>query len=384
MKPILIPTEETLNIIIKPITELDGNPMTGAVGTRRIAAYLGVKDGDPLSAFTMPDFVIQKRPTTSAIDGGTVTPFGNPSASKQSWSLNKQYVQSRFHSETLTADIGLPNYGSTGLPATADRILNNLSARYSPVLAKDVVGTAFWSSTAFDPDSDYTGTHDFPAQTIASYQSDNGFMKQLSTRLAAGDFSNYKTSSATGGIDVDGATISAENANALMRQMLSNAPRKLRNLNANMPSEFKPYFLLSNDFFNALKAYLTTTFASTQIGYTIFATGKDGIINQNNVLGLMYDGFEVYNGQAILDEYWEHTNPATEFNHMGIFTARENLSVGLNLKSPNALLGGNAGLMLYARPEPEKLGAVDLTIYLESDYLISDTSLFSTCGLELV
>ena len=383
MQPILIPTEETLAIIVKPITELNGNPMTGAVGTRRVAAYLGVKDGDPLSAFTMPDFVIQKRPTTSAIDAGSVTPFGNPSASKQSWSLNKQYVQSRFHSEVLTTDIGLPNYGSTGLPQEADVILNNLAALYTPVLAKDLVGTAFWSHTSFDPDTDYSGTHDFPAATIASYQSDNGFMKQLTTALTAGAFSNYKTSSGTGGIDVDGASISAENANALMKQMLSNAPRKLRNLNANMPSAYKPYFVISNDFFNALKTYLATTFAGTGYGYLIFSKGQDGTQDMNTVLGLMYDGYEVYNGSAILDEYWEHTNPATTFNHQGIFTARENLSVGINLKSPNSLLGGNAGLSLYRRPEPEKLGAVDLTMYLETDYLISDTSLFSTAGLEL-
>lgn len=383
MQPILIPTDEVLNYIVKPITELNGNPMTGAVGTRRVAAYLGVKDGDPLSAFTLPDFVIQKRPTTSQIDAGTVTPFGNPTASKQSWSLNKQYIQSRFHSQVLTSDIGLPNYGQTGLPQEADQIISNLAALYSPVLAKDLVGTAFWSHTSFDPATDYSGTHDFPSATISSYQADNGFMKQLTTALAAGDFSNYKTSSATGGIDVDGVTLSSSNANALMQQMLLNAPRKLRNLNANMPSAFKPYFVISNDFFNALKAHLASTFAGTGFGYLIFATGKDGRQDMNTVLGLMYDGFEVYNGSAILDEYWEHTDPATTFNHMGIFTARENLSLGINLRSPNELLGGQAGMSIYRRPEPEKLGAVDLTLYLESDYLISDTELFSTVGLEL-
>lgn len=383
MQPILIPTQEVLNYIVKPITTLNGNPMEGAVGTRRVAAYLGVKDGDPLSAFTLPDFVIQKRPTTSAIDAGTVTPFGNPSASKQSWSLNKQYVQSRFHSEVLTSDIGLPNYGSTGLPQEADTIVNNLAAMYSPVLAKDLVGTAFWSHTSFDPDTDYSGTHDFPALTVANYQGDNGFMKQLTTALAASAFSNYKTSSGTGGIDVDGATLSAANANALMQQMLLNAPRKLRNLNANMPTQFKPYFTISNDFFNALKAYVSSTYEGVGFGYLIFAEGKDGRPDMNTVLGLMYDGFAVYNGGSILDEYWEHTNPATKYNHMGIFTARENFSVGINLRSPNALLSGDAGLSIYRRPEPEMLGAVDLTMYLESDYLISDTSLFSTVGLEL-
>ena len=383
MQPILIPTEETLSYIVKPATELNGNPMAGEVGTRRIAPYLGVKSGDPLSAFTMPDFLIQKRPTTSEIDAGSVSPFGNPTASKQSWSLNQQYVQSRLHSQVLTSDIGLPNYGSTGLPATADRIINNLAERYKPTLAKDLVGTAFWSNTAFDPDTDFTGTHDFPAQTIESYQADNGFVSQLSAALTAGAFSNYKTSSATGGIDVDGATLSASDAYDLMEQILRNAPRKLRNLNNNLPSRFKPYFMISDDFFQAFTAYLASTYSGTPQGYLIFATGKDGVTDFNTTLGVLYKGFEVYNAGSILDEYWEHTNPASQFNHMGIFTARENLRLGINLKSPAGLLGGQAGLSIYKRPEPEKLGAVDMTIYLETDYLISDTSLFSTAGLEL-
>ena len=102
----------------------------------------------------------------------------------------------------------------------------------------------------------------------------------------------------------------------------------------------------------------------------------------NTVLGLMYKGYQVFNGGSIFDEYWEHTNPASTFNHMGYFTARENLSIGINLRSPNSLLDGGAGLSIYRRPEPEMLGAVDLTVYMESDYLISDTSLFSTVGLE--
>jgi hypothetical protein len=382
MQPILIPTSEVLNYIVKPITELNGNPMSGAVGTRRVAAYLGVKDGDPLSAFTLPDFVIQKRPTTSAIDAGTVTPFGNPSASKQSWSLNKQYIQSRFHSEVLTSDIGLPTYGTTALPPEADTIINNISSMYSPVISKDLVGTAFWSHTTFDPASDYTGTHDFPSDTIASYQNDNGFMKQLTTALAASAFSNYKTTTGTGGIDVDGATLSAANAAILMEQMLLNAPRKLRNLNSSLGAAYKPYFTISDDFFNALKSYVSSTFSGVGSGYLIFADGKDGRPDMNTVLGLMYKGYQVFNGGSIFDEYWEHTNPASTFNHMGYFTARENLSIGINLRSPNSLLDGGAGLSIYRRPEPEMLGAVDLTVYMESDYLISDTSLFSTVGLE--
>lgn len=384
MQPILIPTSEVLNYVVKPITELNGNPMSGAVGTRRIAAYLGVKDGDPLSAFTLPDFVIQKRPTTSEIDAGTVAPFGNPSASKQSWSLNKQYIFSRFHSEVLTSDIGLPNYGSTPLPTEADQIINNIATMYSPVIAKDLVGTAYWSHTTFDPATDYTATHDFPADTIASYQSDNGFMKQLTTALAASAFSNYKTSSGTGGIDVDGATLSSANANTLMQQMLLNAPRKLRNLNANLSSEYKPYFTISHDFFNSLKAYVASTYSGVGSGYLLFAKGKDGSTDFNTVLGLMYDGYEVYNGGAIFDEYWEHTNSATKYNHMGIFTARENLSIGVNLRSPNLVGNGGIGLGIFPRTnEPEFVGAVDMAVYLESDYLISDTSLFSTVGLEL-
>ena len=83
MVPILIPSEETLNYIVKPMTTINGNPMVGTVGTRRIAAYLGVKNGAPLSSFTTPNFVLQKRPTTAAIDANTVTPFGNPTASSK-------------------------------------------------------------------------------------------------------------------------------------------------------------------------------------------------------------------------------------------------------------------------------------------------------------
>lgn len=383
MQPVLIPTEETLSYVVKPATELNGNPMQGEVGTRRVAPYLGVKSGDPLSAFTMPDFLIQKRPTTQAIDNNSVTPFGNPTASKQSWNLNEQYVHSRLHSQLLTKDIGLPNYGRTGLPSKADRILNNLAERYKPTLAKDLVGTAFWSNTAFDPDTDFTGTHDFPALTISSYQEDDGFIKQLSTALTAGSFTNYKTSSATGGIDVDGATMSSTDAHDLMEQILRNAPRRLRNLNSNMPSKYKPFFMISDDFFQAFTAYLADKFSGTTHGYQIYATGKDGVTDFNTVLGLVYKGYEVYNSSAILDEYWEHTDPASKFQHMGIFTARENFSLGVNLKSPSGLLGGQAGLSIYKRPEPEKLGAVDLTIYIETDYLISDLELFSTAGLEL-
>lgn len=383
MQPVLIPSEETLSYIVKPATELNGNPMSGEVGTRRVGAYLGVKNGDPLSSFTMPDFLIQKRPTTTEIDNNSVTPYGNPSASKQTWSLNQQYVHSRLHSQLLTNDIGLPNYGQTGLPATADRILNNLAEKYKPTLAKDLVGTAFWSNTAFDPDTDYSGTHDFPSLTIESYQSDNGFIKQLSDSLAGGSFSNYKTSSATGGIDVDDVTLSATDAHDLMEQMIRNAPRKLRNLNSNMPSQYKPFFMISDDFFQAFTAYLADKFSGTTHGYQLYATAKDGVTNYNTVLGLLYKGYEVYNSSSILDEYWEHTNPSSRFQHMGIFTARENFSLGINLKSPAGLLNGQAGLSIYKRPEPEKLGAVDLTIYLETDYLISDLSLFSTVGLEL-
>jgi hypothetical protein len=381
MVPILIPSEETLNYIVKPMTTINGNPMVGTVGTRRIAAYLGVKNGAPLSSFTTPNFVLQKRPTTAAIDANTVTPFGNPTASKQTWALNEQWILSRFHSEVLTTDIGLPNYGTTGLPATADTIVNNLASIYSPIMAKDLLGTAFWAHTSFDPNSDYTGTHDFPAETIANYQDDNGFMKLLTTALAAGAFNNYKTSNATGGINVSGAALSGANANILMTQMLAQSPRKLRNLNSGMGSKFKPYFMISDDFFTALQAYVADTYAGVGFGYLIFADGTDGRPDMNTVLGLMWKGYEVYNSGSILDEYWGHTNPATIYNHMGIFSARENLSIGVNVKAPTFL--NDTGLSIYRRPEPEKLGAVDLTLYLESDYLISDTSLFSTVGLEL-
>ena len=383
MQPIYIPVQESLNYVFKPITELNGNIMSGTVGTRKVAAYLGVKSGDPLSAFTLPDFVLQNRPTTSAIDAGTVTPFGNPSASKQTWSLNQKLLFTRTHSEVLTTDIGLPNYTTNPLPPTANTIFNNIVNRYGAVLMKDITGTAFWMHTTFAPASDYTATHDFPALTIASYQADNGFMKQLTTALAASDFSNYKTSNATGGIDVDGATLSSANANSLMQQMLLNAPRKLRNLQSNMPIEYKPFFMLSHDFFNSLKAYMASTYNGTGYGYLIFATGKDGRPDMRTVIGLEYDGYQVFNEGAIFDEYWEHTNPATKYNHMGIFTARENFGVGFNFRSPATVNNGGTGIVIKQNDDIDKLGAMDMGMYLEFDTLINDTSLFSTVGLEL-
>ena len=387
MQPILIPNEATLNYVIKPSIELNGNPMVGTVGTRRIATFLGVKSGDPLSAYTMPEYVLQPTPTTAEIDANSVTPFGNPTPSKQTWALQQQWVYSRLHSQILTTDIGLPNYGSTPLPPTADVIVNNLVAQYGPVIVKDFLGTSFWSHPTFDPDTTYTGTHKFPEPTIDNYKNNTGFMKQLTTALAASAFSNYKTSNGTDpalGIDVDGATLSSANAKILMDKMIAQAPMKLQYLNSGMPSEYRPYFMLSKDFFESLKSYVASTYSGVGYGYLIFATGKDGRPDMKTVIGFMYDGYEVYNAFDVLDRYWIATNPATKYNHMGIFTARENLSIGLNLKSPTNLMGGNAGLGIFDRAnEPEKFGAKDLSIYLAADYLISDTSLFSTVGLEL-
>jgi hypothetical protein len=381
MLPIQINVQDTLQYVIKPITEQD-NLFNAPVGQRRVAAYLGVSTGDPLSAFQMPNFVIQKRPTTAEIDAESVAPFGNPTASKQTWGLNRKFVYPRFHGDLVTENIGLQNHESIGIDGTARGILNNIASQIAPSLNKDLHLQAFWSATAFDPATTYDGTHDFPAKTIASMQEDNGFMPLLKTALAAAAFTNYKSSNGTGGIDVDGATLSSANAAALANQMIANMPRKLRSLNSSMPSSFKPYAMISNDWYYALEAYLATTFAGSGVGYQILAYATDGKIQTS--LGLMYKGFEFYNGEALLDEYWEHTNPATKFNHMGYITARENLSLGLNLRSPQSVQNGEVGMTIYEHEDPKYAGATDLAVFLEMDTLISDTSLFSTVGFELL
>jgi len=379
MLPIQISKQDTLQYVIKPITE-QNSLFNAPVGTRRVAAYLGVSDGDPLAAFTMPDFLIQKRPTTTEIDAGSVTTFGNPSASKQAWGLNRKFVYPRFHGDLVTKDIGLQNHEAMGIDAQAKGILSTIASQIAPSLNKDLHLQSFWSHTGFDPATDYGGTQTFPAKTIASMQEDNGFLPVLKDGLDAAAFLNFKTTNGTGGIDVDGATISVANAAVLADKMIANMPRKLRGLNSSMAADYKPYAMISNDWYWALEAYLATTFSGSGIGYQIFAKGNDGTLQ--TTLGLMYRGFCFYNAGSIFDEYWENTNPATKYNHMGYITARENLALGLNLKSPQSVQGGQVGMTIYERPEPEFAGATDLALYLEMDTLISDNTLFSTVGFE--
>lgn len=381
MQPINFSREATLNYIIKPIIETD-DLTSGQIGTRKIAAFAGIKNGDPLAAFTMPDRVFQSRPTTAQIDAGSNSPFGNPSASKQTWALQDHYIWSRIHGEVLTDDIGNTTNSATNAGGQIEEaILAAILDKYRMPIQNDMLGHSVWSATNFDPATDYTGTHTFETQTIASYQKNEGFMQLLKDRLDSGDFTNYKTTNATGGIDVDGATLSTANANTLASQMLGGASRKLRSYYLRMPIEFRPFFALSHDFYYRLREYVAATYAGTDAGYLIFADGTDG---RRRELGYTYQGYAVYNWGSIFDEYWESTNPASAYNHMGLFMTPENLSLGINLQSPPTIANGNAGLQIYKRPEPELGGATDLSIYAQMDFLISDTSLFSTCGLEQV
>lgn len=379
MEAINFNREATLNYVIKPITEAS-NLFAGEIGTRKVVPYAGVKTGDPLAAFTMPDHVIQSRPTTANIDAGSVTPFGNPTSSKQDWSMNDYFIFPRMHSEVFSDTIGDTTTNEDNSPNDiGTQILNEVATKFKQPILKDVVNTAFWSHTGFDPATDYTATHTFPSKTITSYQKDNGLLPLLKDALDAGDFSNYKSTSATGGIDVDGATLSKANANTLASQMVGNVSRKLRGIGSQMPLEYRPFMALSHDWYLRLREYVADTFKGVESGYKLFTEGTDG---KRVEVGYMYDEFCVYNWGFIFDEYWETTNPASKFNHMGMVCAPDNLGVGFNVKSPKQVAGGEAGLRIYPRPEPEMGGAVDLALYLQMDYLINDNSLFSTVGFE--
>lgn len=380
LQPVLFNRDATLTYFIKPITQAN-NLLAGAVGSRKIASYLGVKDGDPFAAYVLKDHIIASRPTTAQIDAGDIAPFGSPTVSKTSWALNDYWIRPRIHSEILSDLIGDNTENLDNSPnGIGQNILGNLAAKMQPVIVKDALNHAFWSHTAFDPDTTYDGTHTFPSDTVTSYAKDNGFMKLLKAANTAGSFTNYKTTSGTGGIDVDGATLSTANAYALARKMIDNANRKLRGFNEGSPISERPFLLLSHDFYYVLRQYVATTYAGVDAGYLIFADGTDGRARSES--GFMLDGFAVYNAHAVLDEYWETTNPASKYNHMGIMTTPENFGIGFNFRSPNAVGNGNTGLRLYPRPEPEMGGAIDLYLYLQMDYQIADTTLFSTVGIE--
>ncbi len=379
MQAINFNREATLNYIIKPITEAS-DLFAGEVGTRRVVAYSGVKSGDPLAAVTIPNQVIQSRPTTAQIDAGSVSPYGNASTSKLSWSLNDYFIFSRMHSEVFSDDIGDNTSNEDNSPNNLGmQILNEVANQYKQPILKDVLNTSMWSHTGFDPATDYAGTHTFGSKTITSYQKDNGILPLLKVALDAGDFTNYKTTSASGGIDVDGATLTTAEASSLAKQLTGNAPRKLRNLGSAMSWKHRAFLALSNDFYYRLREYVASTYNAVDAGYKLFTEGNDGTRTE---IGFMYDEFPVYNWHYIFDEYWESTNPASTFNHMGMLCAPENLGVGFNVKSPKNIAGGNAGLRIYPRPEPEMGGAIDLALYLQMDYLVNDNSLFSTVGFE--
>ena len=381
MQPINFNRNATWNGIVKPIIATD-DLTSGVIGTRQVATYNRIKQGDPLAAFTMPKRVIQSRPTTAQIDAGSVAPFGNPTASKQTWSLQDHLIFSRMHAEVFTDDVGNTTENPRNMGGQIeDALLSAILDQYKMPIQNDLFGHAFWSATNFDPATDYTGTHDFEAKTITSYQKNEGFMQLLKDALDAAAFSNYKTTSGTGGIDVDGATLTTDNANALAAKLLSNASRKLRAYGGRMPIEYKPFLALSNNFYFRLRAYVAATYSGVDAGYLLFAEGTDG---RRTEIGYTYEGHAVYNYGSIFDEYWATTNPASEFNHMGLFMTPENLALGVNIQSPPTIANGQAGLQIYKRPEPEFGGATDLSIYLQTDYLINDTSMFSSIGLEQV
>lgn len=374
LQPIQINRDATLQHFIKPITEQD--PLFNApIGTRRVALYTGVQEGDPLASFTLQDFVLQDRPSTSDIDNGGFVPFGSPTASKQSWALKGKSVYIRLHSEVLSEVIGLTPNQPNGTNDRSQPIVNNLLQVLKFPFIKNLHLSAFWSHASFDPATDYTLTHSFPSKAITELQSNQGFLPLLKDALDGGAFTNYAT---TGGSGVTGATLTKASAGQLLDKLIENMPRKLRNLHKNQPFEFRPYGLLSNDFYHRAIEYVADSFSGTDAQYLIVSFAEEGV-RRGTPIGFMYRGYEFYNGGSIFDEYWEYTNPASTYNHMGMMSARENLSVGVSLRD---FRGTNYAMEVVRRTEPEYLSAVDVNINLYTDYLIGETSLFSTVGFE--
>lgn len=371
--------EATFGYFLKPVLEQD-SLFKGAVGTRRIVPFLGVNDGDPLATFVVPGAVIKKRATTAQIDAGTNAAFGNPTSSKATWALKQHEIHVNLHSQVVTDAVGLTNQDKLNGPDRGAAILQTLIGAYGAVIGMDLHRHAFWSDADLDF-ADYTD-NSFEDDTITSLGENNGFLPIIKAALTAGDFSNYKTTNATGGIDVDGATLSTANAAILVKKLVSQAPRKLKMLNYGAPIEERPFGLLSHDLYERFKEYLAETYKYDSTAYTLFAYGTDGSIDLNSPQGLRYDGFAFYNAGNLFDDYWDLTETAgKDFKHMGLLTARENLAVGINLKNPNDI---ETGLTLYRHPDPSKQGLTSLHLFLQTDFLIGDTTLMSGVGLEQI
>ena len=371
----------TFNYFLNPILKTD-NLFKGTVGTRRVATFFGVNDGDPLAKFTVPNAVLKRRTTVAELHAGTNKSFGNPISSKTNWSLVPHEFHVEIDSQTVTDLVGLTNQSPANDADRGAAVMDVLINAYGNPINTDLHRHAMWSHTTFDPDTTYASpAHAFEDDTVLSLQENTGFLTLIKAALDAAKFNNYQTAVGGTGLEVDGSELSIANAGALVEKLVSQASSDLTMLNfGDQNIEKKPFGLLSHDLYNKFKYYLADKFKNSNVGYILYAQGEDGSRMLNSEAGLLYDGFVFYNAANLFDDYWKLTNKTGNlYQHMGLFTSRENLSLGLNLKNPADL---DNGLSIWTDPNPTKQGQRTLSMFLQLDFLIGNDTLFSTVGFE--
>jgi hypothetical protein len=354
--------EETLDIVVKPMVQ--NSPIyapLSAGGLSPVKVLYNVKDGSYLSKVTLSDWAFQSAPSTSTLISNSYTAAHVPTGSAAQWSLVKYDFYTHL-SRNLLTDLKIHDNSAGELPDAGRELFNAMIPSLMSTVVTDISRHAFWSNTAFDPDTDFTGTHDFPATHEATMAANAGFVQLIKAAVTATTVTNVSTSS------TNGSTISTTNVKALLDAVYRAGSYKLRQkVNSTaLGMEQKPVFLVSDDVYESYKAYIETTYPDS-IGYKVLGYDAEGRPT-GDVKALVYKNCMVMCISDVLDDYHIHTGVSgAEYQHMVIFTERENLQVAYNFQE------GLNGLSLYQRDLDKKFG-IDVGLFPMMDFQIAEAT----------
>lgn len=364
MKFLDLTQQEALDILLKPMVKASA---TFGEQDAPICLKYNVKDGSYLSKVSMPDFAFQTAPSVSTIIANNFQAKNNPTGSKAQWGL-VDYDLFSFIARSLLGDLDVHDDSAQGLSVLGQQVLNSIASLYQPLLDTDIKRMAFWSDSAFDPDTTHASKHDFPAASVTLMQGNSGFVKLIKAAITANDVENVATT--------NGAAISKADAYTLLNNVYNNCLFIMRQkAQADIPQEQKPVILVSDQLYTAYGEYLADL--NSPLGYAFYGYTESGMPDQNRVIGYKFKGCLVINASDIFDNHAYHLHNqdlgttasanAAKYTHYAIMTDRDNLQIAYNFQP------GLSGLVVEGGEISNKFG-LKVGLFPKMDFQIAEAT----------